>query len=201
MTNITQETTIIIMRTSEGRNSYRRQILAALAVSLGPFAAGLSKGYMSPAIASLQETQNNSTQFSVSDQEASWIASLSLLGLSENDHSYRQVFLYRIDTSNSMELTLSMIPVGINRTAEVPEILCYHYAAIEQCVLYFKPNENAYTSRLEDHTAPVSYAITAPVMTLVNFSFKPLMQKPCSRLRPSFNKIAFMRQRAPFAST
>ncbi|GLH17109.1 Sugar transporter, putative, partial [Gryllus bimaculatus] len=33
------------------------QVLAALAVSLGPFAAGLGKGYSSPAIASLQEQQ------------------------------------------------------------------------------------------------------------------------------------------------
>jgi facilitated trehalose transporter len=61
------------------------QIIAALAVSLGPLAAGLGKGYSSPAIASLQElhilNQNtNYTSFSVSDQEASWVASLSLLG-------------------------------------------------------------------------------------------------------------------------
>lgn len=32
-------------------------MLAALAVSLGPLAAGLGKGYSSPAIASLQELQ------------------------------------------------------------------------------------------------------------------------------------------------
>lgn len=61
------------------------QIVAALAVSLGPLAAGLGKGYSSPAIASLQElhirNQNsNYTSFSVTDQEASWVASLSLLG-------------------------------------------------------------------------------------------------------------------------
>jgi facilitated trehalose transporter len=59
--------------------------VAALAVSLGPLAAGLGKGYSSPAIASLQElhirNQNtNYTSFSVTDQEASWVASLSLLG-------------------------------------------------------------------------------------------------------------------------
>lgn len=61
------------------------QIVAALAVSLGPLAAGLGKGYSSPAIASLQELQirnqhTNYSSFSVSDQEASWVASLSLLG-------------------------------------------------------------------------------------------------------------------------
>ncbi|XP_048005375.1 facilitated trehalose transporter Tret1-like [Leguminivora glycinivorella] len=69
----------IMIRSSDGRtNYYRTQILAALAVSLGPFAAGLSKGYMSPAIASLQDTKPGG--FAVSDQQASWIASLSLLG-------------------------------------------------------------------------------------------------------------------------
>jgi facilitated trehalose transporter len=61
------------------------QIVAALAVSLGPLAAGLGKGYSSPAIASLQELHirnqhTNYTSFSVTDQEASWVASLSLLG-------------------------------------------------------------------------------------------------------------------------
>lgn len=60
------------------------QIVAALAVSLGPLAAGLGKGYSSPAIASLQElqirTRGNYTSFTISDQEASWVASLSLLG-------------------------------------------------------------------------------------------------------------------------
>lgn len=80
MTNITPETRIMMMRSTDGRNSYRRQILAALAVSLGPFAAGLSKGYMSPAIASMQDSKTHEGAFSVSDQQASWIASLSLLG-------------------------------------------------------------------------------------------------------------------------
>lgn len=62
------------------------QIIAALAVSLGPLAAGLGKGYSSPAIASLQDLQiqhrgnGNYTSFTVSDQEASWVASLTLLG-------------------------------------------------------------------------------------------------------------------------
>lgn len=60
------------------------QIVAALAVSLGPLAAGLGKGYSSPAIASLQELQirprGNYTSFTITDQQASWVASLSLLG-------------------------------------------------------------------------------------------------------------------------
>ncbi|KAG4072294.1 hypothetical protein HA402_004226 [Bradysia odoriphaga] len=65
------------------RSHHYTQIIAALAVSLGPLAAGLSKGYSSPAIASLQELQirhrGNST-FTLTDQQASWVASLSLLG-------------------------------------------------------------------------------------------------------------------------
>jgi len=76
--------------------------MAALVVSLGPFAAGLGKGYSSPAIASLQEqpasrrTSHGSPPapqppppapppggaagFAVSPQQESWVASLSLLG-------------------------------------------------------------------------------------------------------------------------
>ncbi|XP_073960788.1 facilitated trehalose transporter Tret1-like [Choristoneura fumiferana] len=79
MTNA--ETRVMIRRSNDGRidKFYKTQILAALAVSLGPFAAGLSKGYMSPAIASLQDGKHNGG-FTVNDQQASWIASLSLLG-------------------------------------------------------------------------------------------------------------------------
>lgn len=61
-----------------GRPQILGQVLASLAVSLGPLAAGLSKGYSSPAIASLQ--QRDADAFPVSGQEASWLASLSLLG-------------------------------------------------------------------------------------------------------------------------
>lgn len=57
---------------------YLSQFLAALAMSIGPFAAGMGKGYSSPAIASLQ--QRDSADFTVSGQQASWVASLSLLG-------------------------------------------------------------------------------------------------------------------------
>nr|XP_023019822.1 facilitated trehalose transporter Tret1-like [Leptinotarsa decemlineata] len=57
---------------------YLGQVLASLAVSLGPLAAGLGKGYSSPAIASLQ--QRDADAFPVTGQQASWLASLSLLG-------------------------------------------------------------------------------------------------------------------------
>lgn len=60
------------------KQDYYGQVLAVLAVSLGPFAAGLGKGYSSPAIASLQ--QRDADAFPVNGQQASWLASLSLLG-------------------------------------------------------------------------------------------------------------------------
>jgi len=60
------------------------QILASLAVAFGPFSAGLGKGYTSPALASLQREENSLSShlphLTVSQQEGSWIASLSLLG-------------------------------------------------------------------------------------------------------------------------
>ncbi|XP_014356999.2 facilitated trehalose transporter Tret1 [Papilio machaon] len=57
------------------------QVLAALAVSLAPFSAGLGKGYSSPAIASLQGPANATRRdFQLTDQQASWLASLSFLG-------------------------------------------------------------------------------------------------------------------------
>ncbi|KAL3289045.1 hypothetical protein HHI36_003488 [Cryptolaemus montrouzieri] len=61
-----------------GKPEYIGQVLASLAVSLGPLAAGLGKGYSSPAIASLQE--RDADAFIVNGQQASWLASLSLLG-------------------------------------------------------------------------------------------------------------------------
>ncbi|KAL1513878.1 hypothetical protein ABEB36_003220 [Hypothenemus hampei] len=57
---------------------YIGQFLASLAVSLGPLASGLGKGYSSPAIASLQ--QRDAKAFNLDGQQASWLASLSLLG-------------------------------------------------------------------------------------------------------------------------
>lgn len=76
-----------------------KQIIAALAVSLGPLAAGLGKGYSSPAIASLQELQirqRGNYTFTVTDQQASWVASLSLLGkiFMYNDNV---VYFYHLD--------------------------------------------------------------------------------------------------------
>jgi len=57
------------------------QILAVLGIAFGPFSVGLCKGYTSPALASLQSPQPNTSQtFVISEQEGSWIASLSLLG-------------------------------------------------------------------------------------------------------------------------
>ncbi|XP_063919310.1 facilitated trehalose transporter Tret1-like [Zophobas morio] len=61
-----------------GKPEYLGQVLASLAVSLGTLTAGLGKGYSSPAIASLQ--QRDADAFPVSRQEASWLASLSMLG-------------------------------------------------------------------------------------------------------------------------
>nr|CAH7730484.1 unnamed protein product [Callosobruchus chinensis] len=68
-----------------GNPTFLPQVLASLAVSLGPLAAGLGKGYSSPAIASLtqkaRDTPAPSDAFPVvSAQQTSWLASLSLLG-------------------------------------------------------------------------------------------------------------------------
>ncbi|CAB4058587.1 TRET1 [Lepeophtheirus salmonis] len=66
------------------------QIIAAIAVSFGPFAVGMGKGYTSPALASLQvrlgadgrriPSTNSASDLTITDQEGSWVASLSLLG-------------------------------------------------------------------------------------------------------------------------
>ena len=57
------------------------QVLTVLAVSFGPFAVGLSKGYSSPALASLAQRQASGGQhLELSHQQTSWLASLSLLG-------------------------------------------------------------------------------------------------------------------------
>jgi len=55
------------------------QILTVFAVAFGPFSVGLSKGYSSPALASLSSNKSTSS-ISVSPDEGSWVASLSLLG-------------------------------------------------------------------------------------------------------------------------
>ncbi|KAF7381244.1 hypothetical protein HZH68_016119 [Vespula germanica] len=67
-----------------------RKVLATLALSMGTLSSGLAKGYTSPALDSILDKQppplyqssNNDTWavFSVTTQEASWVASLSMLG-------------------------------------------------------------------------------------------------------------------------
>ncbi|KAL7639334.1 UNVERIFIED_CONTAM: hypothetical protein RMT77_009834 [Armadillidium vulgare] len=60
------------------------QVLATMVVALGPLATGLGKGYSSPALASMQSplstNSTNTTDFAITPEEGSWIASLSLLG-------------------------------------------------------------------------------------------------------------------------
>ena len=59
------------------------QVLTVLAVSFGPFAVGLSKGYSSPALASLTQPSSPvspSSLITITHQQTSWLASLSLLG-------------------------------------------------------------------------------------------------------------------------
>ncbi|XP_042241179.1 facilitated trehalose transporter Tret1-2 homolog [Homarus americanus] len=56
------------------------QVLATLVVSLGPLCAGLGKGYSSPALASMAMLSAQGHHFSISEDQGSWIASLSLLG-------------------------------------------------------------------------------------------------------------------------
>ena len=62
------------------------QVVTSLAISLGPYCVGLSKGYSSPALASMQMKRmmvNNTMEshhIQVTSEEGSWIASLSLLG-------------------------------------------------------------------------------------------------------------------------
>ncbi|XP_076067618.1 facilitated trehalose transporter Tret1-like [Oratosquilla oratoria] len=62
------------------------QVLATLIVALGPLATGLGKGYSSPALASMQTplptntTHAHAHSFTITPEQGSWIASLSLLG-------------------------------------------------------------------------------------------------------------------------
>ena len=68
---------------------FSTQVISTLAVSFGPFAVGLGKGYTSPALASLlpNEDADQIPSFSsalpnikITQQQGSWVASLSLLG-------------------------------------------------------------------------------------------------------------------------
>ncbi|CAL4214303.1 unnamed protein product, partial [Meganyctiphanes norvegica] len=62
------------------------QVLASLMVAVGPLATGLGRGYSSPALASMQiplpvnYTYKHPYHFTITPDEGSWIASLSLLG-------------------------------------------------------------------------------------------------------------------------
>ena len=60
---------------TSSHRSVSSQLLTVLAVSFGPFSVGLSKGYSSPALASLA-----ASNMGVTHQQTSWLASLSLLG-------------------------------------------------------------------------------------------------------------------------
>jgi sugar porter (SP) family MFS transporter len=56
------------------------QVLTSLAISLGPCCVGLSKGYSSPALASLQMDRVEHHHIRVTSEDGSCIGSLSLLG-------------------------------------------------------------------------------------------------------------------------
>ncbi|XP_043277196.1 facilitated trehalose transporter Tret1-2 homolog isoform X2 [Venturia canescens] len=80
---------VVHMTSTATRPQHLSQVLATLALSMGTLSSGLAKGYTSPALDSILDSQpphlyhtTNDTwlAFSVSKQEASWVASLSMLG-------------------------------------------------------------------------------------------------------------------------
>ncbi|XP_076226371.1 facilitated trehalose transporter Tret1-2 homolog isoform X1 [Nomia melanderi] len=81
---------VVHMTSTATRPQHMSQVLATLALSMGTLSSGLAKGYTSPALDSILDSQpphlyqssNNDTwsAFSVTQQEASWVASLSMLG-------------------------------------------------------------------------------------------------------------------------
>ncbi|XP_076659270.1 facilitated trehalose transporter Tret1-2 homolog isoform X1 [Halictus rubicundus] len=81
---------VVHMTSTATRPQHMSQVLATLALSMGTLSSGLAKGYTSPALDSILDNQpphlyqstNNDTwsAFSVTQQEASWVASLSMLG-------------------------------------------------------------------------------------------------------------------------
>ncbi|KAK2582894.1 hypothetical protein KPH14_008968 [Odynerus spinipes] len=81
---------VVHMTSTATRPQHMSQVLATLALSMGTLSSGLAKGYTSPALDSILDKQppalyqssNNDTWavFSVTKQEASWVASLSMLG-------------------------------------------------------------------------------------------------------------------------
>ncbi|XP_058799793.1 facilitated trehalose transporter Tret1-2 homolog isoform X2 [Phymastichus coffea] len=82
--------TVVHMASTASRPQHMSQVLATLALSMGTLSSGLAKGYTSPALDSIlgnqppnpYSTSNNGTwtAFTVTLQEASWVASLSMLG-------------------------------------------------------------------------------------------------------------------------
>ncbi|XP_012285386.1 facilitated trehalose transporter Tret1-2 homolog isoform X2 [Orussus abietinus] len=81
---------VVHMTSTATRPQHMAQVLTTLALSMGTLASGLAKGYTSPALDSIldaqpthlyQSTGNDTwSGFSVTKQEASWVASLSMLG-------------------------------------------------------------------------------------------------------------------------
>ncbi|XP_014612827.1 PREDICTED: facilitated trehalose transporter Tret1-2 homolog [Polistes canadensis] len=81
---------VVHMTSTATKPQHMSQVLATLALSMGTLSSGLAKGYTSPALDSILDKQpptlyqssNNDTWavFSVTSQEASWVASLSMLG-------------------------------------------------------------------------------------------------------------------------
>ncbi|KAL6421684.1 hypothetical protein ACFW04_012053 [Cataglyphis niger] len=81
---------VVHMASTATRPQHMSQVLATLALSMGTLSSGLAKGYTSPALDSILDNQrphlyqssNNDTWsvLSVTQQEASWVASLSMLG-------------------------------------------------------------------------------------------------------------------------
>ncbi|XP_014212387.1 facilitated trehalose transporter Tret1-like [Copidosoma floridanum] len=80
--------TVVHMESTPSRPQHSSQVLATLALSMGTLSSGLAKGYTSPTLDSF--LNNNSPDlypslstwmaFTVTEQEASWVAALSLLG-------------------------------------------------------------------------------------------------------------------------
>ncbi|XP_011305949.1 facilitated trehalose transporter Tret1-2 homolog isoform X1 [Fopius arisanus] len=80
---------MVHMTSTATRPQHLSQVLATLALSMGTLSCGLAKGYTSPALDSILDSQPHLYQsppnntwwaFSVTKQEVSWVASLSMLG-------------------------------------------------------------------------------------------------------------------------
>ncbi|KAK0157632.1 hypothetical protein PV328_011345 [Microctonus aethiopoides] len=80
---------VVHMTSTATKPHHLSQVLATLALSMGTLSCGLAKGYTSPAVDSILDSQPHLYQstgndtwwaFSVTKQEVSWVASLSMLG-------------------------------------------------------------------------------------------------------------------------